>query len=147
MEYIYNADFEADPDGGFLITFPDVPEAITGGKDMPEAMANASDGLAVALSGYFADDRALPQAKYKGGIPIFISALDAAKFAVIRAFRESGITKTELARRLGKDEKEVRRILDPDQGTKIQTLEQALAVLGMQAMLIVKPAQPIRIAA
>jgi antitoxin HicB len=44
----YFAKFEPD-EGGFLVTFTDVPEAITGGKDRAEALANAQDALEVAL--------------------------------------------------------------------------------------------------
>jgi len=142
MDYIYNAVFEADPDGGFAVNFPDVPEAITGGKDEAEAEANAADGLAAALSGYIIDEQPLPEAKFKGGVPVFVGALNAAKFAVIAAFRTAGITKTELARRLGKDEKEVRRLLDPDQLTKMQSLEQALAALGKQVVITVRDVRP-----
>ena len=30
MEYVFPALIESDPDGGYLVTFPDVPEVITG---------------------------------------------------------------------------------------------------------------------
>ncbi len=36
----------------FLVTFPDVPEAIAQGDTLEEAKANAYDALAVALVGY-----------------------------------------------------------------------------------------------
>ena len=35
-----------------MATFPDVPEAITGGKDRTEALTMAEDALATALAGY-----------------------------------------------------------------------------------------------
>jgi antitoxin HicB len=42
---------EAD-EGGFVVSFPDVPEAITQGEDEAEALARARDALQTALEFY-----------------------------------------------------------------------------------------------
>ena len=63
-----------------------------------------------------------------------------AKLAVLEAFAEADITKTELARRLDKDEKLVRRILDPRHPTKLPTLTGALRVLGKRPVVAVEKA-------
>ncbi|WP_025089744.1 type II toxin-antitoxin system HicB family antitoxin [Brucella intermedia] len=143
MEYVFYAHVEADPDGGFLVTFPDVPEAITHGDDMQEALANGSEALGLALRGYVADGRPLPHPTSRGGAnsaEIPVEASDALKLAVIAAFNDAKISKTELARRLGKMETEARRILDPDHPTKLPLLEAALAVLGKQVVVTVRDA-------
>ncbi|WP_442966966.1 hypothetical protein [Rhizobium sp. C4] len=62
------------------------------------------------------------------------------KLAVISAFRTSGLTKTELARRLGKQEAEARRILDPDHATKIATMQDAMRALGKTIVVSVMEA-------
>ena len=64
----------------------------------------------------------------------------AAKIAVLEAFKSSGISKSELGRRLRKDEKEVRRILDPRHGTKLATLTEVLRELGQQLVIGVQTA-------
>jgi antitoxin HicB len=64
----------------------------------------------------------------------------AAKLAVLEAFRDAGITKAELARRLDKDEKEVRRILDPRHSTKLPALTEALHALGRRLVVAVEKA-------
>ena len=64
----------------------------------------------------------------------------AAKLAVLEAFAEADISKTELARRLDKDEKEVRRILDPRHPTKLPTLMDALRALGKRLVVAVEKA-------
>jgi len=46
------------------------------------------------------------------------------------ALKETGITKSELAARLGCDEKEVRRLLDPRHSSKLPRIQKALAALG-----------------
>lgn len=142
MEYTFLASIDHDPEGGFLVTFPDVPEAITGGEDMAQARANAADALGLALRGYLALDRPLPHApaRRKGLVPIPVDASTALKLAVVEAFRASGLSKSELARRLGKAENEARRILDPDHRTKLPLLQEALSVLGKEVVISVRDA-------
>jgi antitoxin HicB len=140
MEFVYHAEIIEDPDGGWLVTFPDVPEAITHGADWPDALRSGSEALGLALRGYLAEDRDLPQPATSTGTPISVDAEDALKLAVISAFKSSGISKTELARRLGKRETEARRILDPDHGTKLGLIQDALRVLGKQIVVTIREA-------
>ena len=57
--YSYGAVFETGDDGGIVVTFPDVPEAITQGNDVQDARSQASDALALALLTYLDQGRAL----------------------------------------------------------------------------------------
>ena len=52
MIYTYPCELTPDEDGEFIVTFPDVPEAISGGNDRAEALRMAEDALATALAGY-----------------------------------------------------------------------------------------------
>jgi antitoxin HicB len=54
----------------------------------------------------------------------------AAKASVYAAWKRAKITKVDLARRLGRNEVEVRRILNPRYGTKLDQLEEAAKALG-----------------
>lgn len=142
MNYVYPALFQPDPDGGFLVTFPDVPEAITGGDTLAEARACASDALGLALRGYLVHGKALPTpSRRKGGhVDVPVEMANALKIAVVEAFQASGISKSEFARRLGKADTEARRILDPDHPTKLATLEAALKLFGKQVFVTVTDA-------
>ncbi len=141
-DFAFAALFENDPDGGFLVTFPDVPEAITGGETLTEARTNAVEALGLALRGVLARGRPLPSPTTSGsGLEIVAMAPDTAlKLAVIEAFRAAGISQAEFARKLGKAETEARRILDPDHPTKLTTLEAALKLFGKQVFISVKDA-------
>ena len=140
MEYVFAARFERDPEGGYLVTFPDVPEAITGGATMAEAKTNAAEALGLALRGIVGLGRPLPSSTTWGKDlhPISVEPYAAMKLALVEAFRESGISKTELAARLGKAESEARRILDPDHPTKLATMQAALAALGKTVIITVR---------
>lgn len=141
MEYVFDARLEQDPEGGFVVIFPDVPEAITAGKTRPEALANATEALGLALRGIAALGRDLPKRAPRSGLaPVAVEAVDALKLALIEVFRQSGLTKTEFGRRLGKTETEARRILDPDHATKIATMQAALAALGKSVVISVRDA-------
>ena len=63
------------------------------------------------------------------------SFLVAVKLALYEAMRAQGITKTELARRLGLQENAVRRLLDLDHRSHLDQLDRALAALGRRLEL------------
>jgi antitoxin HicB len=135
--YVYRAEFERGARRGLVVTFPDVPEAITQGRDLADARAMAEEALGLALLSYCARGLPLPKAKAnsKGLVPVAVAPDVAAKLAVLESFIAAGISKSELARRLGKDEKEVRRILDPKHATKLPALTAALRALGKRLVV------------
>jgi antitoxin HicB len=138
--FIYQARFEPGEERGIVVSFPDVPEAITQGDDEADAYAQAEEALGLALLTYPARDLPLPRAKrHRGLVPVAVEADVAAKLAVIEAVRASGITKSEFARRIGKDEKEARRILDPKHPTKLPALSAALRKLGQRLVIATEP--------
>jgi antitoxin HicB len=140
--FVFHAVFEPGAKRGIVVSFPDVPEAITQGADEAGAYAMAEEALGLALLSYAVRGLPLPKAKAHGGklVPVAVAADVAAKLAVLQAFAEAGISKAELARRLGKDEKEVRRILDPRHPTKLPTLTEALRALGKRLVVAVEKA-------
>ena len=140
--FVYHARFEPGEDHGIVVSFPDVPEAITEGDDEADAYAQAEEALGLALLTYPARGLPLPRAKAHRGeglVPVAVEAEVAAKLAVIEAVRVAGISKSEFARRIGKDEKEARRILDPKHPTKLTTLTAALRELGQRLVIGVEP--------
>lgn len=139
-DFGYRIDLTPDPDGGLIVTCPDVPELTTFGKDRADALASAREAMAVALFGYLADGRTLPEPTGAGREFVTPETIDVLKIAVVDAWRKSGLSKSEFARKLDLDEKEARRILDPDRLTKIQRLEQALDVLGHRVRIAVEAA-------
>jgi antitoxin HicB len=56
----YPANFEATPTGGYVVTFRDVPEAITQGDGEKDALDMAEDALVCAMDFYFEDNREIP---------------------------------------------------------------------------------------
>jgi len=56
----YPAALTPDPDGGFTVTFRDVPEALTEGDTRDEVLLRAEDALESALAMYVAAKEPLP---------------------------------------------------------------------------------------
>ena len=138
MQYLSN--FEEDADGKILVTFPDVPEAITQGDDVDDALDRAAEVLESALLIYAEDGKQFPAPDAREGIPIVVSAQTVAKLSLLAAFKQSGVTRVALAKELGKGETEIRRMLDPFHATKLPAIEEALKALGKRLVLKVEAA-------
>lgn len=126
-----------EADGGFVVSFPDLPEAITQGEGAADALAQAADALEEAVAGRLrrGDDIPAPSRPRHGQHTVPVPAQTAVKAALYLALREAGLSKVELAARLGCDEKEVRRLLDPRHPSKLPRLQAALAILGQRLVL------------
>ena len=61
---------ESDESGSVLVSFPDIPEALTEGASEQEALVEAEDCLAAALGGYIKDRRDIPQPTSARGRPL-----------------------------------------------------------------------------
>lgn len=131
-EFTYPVTLTPDEvDGGFVVTFDDFPEAISQGETMMESLLEAADALEEAIAGRIHRGDPIPEPSPAGDRPLVpVPAQTAAKAALYLALRETGITKADLADRLGCDEKEVRRLLDPRHPSKLPRIQKALAALG-----------------
>lgn len=116
----------------FLVTFKDIPEVITFGKNEEAALENAVDALETGLSFYVDARKPLPKpSKAKRGQKIISpSALESAKLGVYQAMMDQGIKKAELARRLGWHMPQIDRLFDLKHSSKFDQIEAAATVLG-----------------
>ena len=128
---VWPADLQQQEDGSTLVSFPDIPEALTEGSTKSEAMTQAEDCLIAALGGYVQERRAIPRPSPAAGRALVpLPALVAAKIALYDAMRAQGLGNTALARRLGLTEGAVRRLIDLDHRSHISQIETALKALG-----------------
>ena len=128
------------PDGStVLVTFADVPEAITFGTDEDEALLQAVDALESGLSFYLDARQPLPVASKpeRGQETVRPSAMECAKLGVYQAMTEQGIKKSELARRLGWHMPQVDRLFDLRHASGLTQIEAAALVLGRRVEITV----------
>jgi antitoxin HicB len=76
MQAIYKLPLVLDPqpEGGYTVTCPILPELITEGDTIKEAIANASDALAAIIEAYEDLGRSLPAALQQMAVNAPISA-------------------------------------------------------------------------
>lgn len=129
-------------DGGFTVTCRDFSEVITQGDTLADCFAEASDCLEEAVASRIKRGADIPEpsepldGEHLVAVPLSMSL----KAALYLAMKEEGISKSELARRMGSDEKDVRRMLDPRHSTKAPSIERALALLGRRVVVGIRKA-------
>ena len=115
-----------------LVTFADVPEAVTFGADEEEALLQAVDALETCLS-FYVDARKplpVPSKARRGQKTVRPGALEGAKLGLYLAMTEQGIRKAELARRLGWHVPQVDRLFELRHASRFDQIEAAARVLG-----------------
>jgi antitoxin HicB len=127
---------------GFVVTFLDFPEAITQGDSFEEALLEAADCLEEAIANRTRRRMEIPSPSPIGpeAHVVSVSATVAIKAALAVAMREAGVNNVGLASVLGKDEKEVRRLLDPAHASKLGAIEDALRPLGKRVRIVIEDA-------
>ncbi|MGQ0750641.1 MAG: type II toxin-antitoxin system HicB family antitoxin [Betaproteobacteria bacterium] len=118
-------------DGGYVVTCRDLPEAITQGNTIEEALSESEGALQAAIEGRIEDGLEVPAPSRarRGERMVSTPITTALKAAVFLEMQKQGVSKSELARRMQVHEKEARRMLDPHHPTRVPTLERALAAL------------------
>ncbi len=142
MRYVYPCELHPEDPEGYYVTFPDVPGALTSGTDEEEALAMAEDALVAILAAHVRQGQAIPVpgAARSGQHLVPVPPLVAAKLALYTAMREEGVTSAELGRRLGASEDAVRKLVDPDYGSHLTPVMNALHAVGRA--LVVEDAAP-----
>jgi antitoxin HicB len=120
-------------DGGyFLVTFPDIPEAITQGESEAEALKAAGDALETALDFYFEERRIIPSPSVprRGQRFIELPVSLSAKVLLLNEMLRQKIRPAELARRLHTTPQVVNRLINLHHTSKIDGIAEAMKVLG-----------------
>lgn len=135
--FTYPATLAPEDGGKFTVRFTDLPEAITSGDDRPDALRQATDCLEEAVAGRIADGLEIPPPSRvrKASLLVTLPALMAAKACLYLVMQDSGMTQIQLAQRLGVDEKEIRRMLDPRHPTKLSRIERAIGAFGKRLVV------------
>ena len=128
----YPAHFEAAKEGGFVVTFTDIPDAITQGESVEDALLHAADVLESALDYYIEEGLPIPApSKPKRGQHLVeLPASYTAKILLLNEMAAQKVRPAELARRLKVTPQEVTRLIDVHHTTKIDGIAGALKALG-----------------
>lgn len=136
MKLAYPVSLIPQKDGSFLVSCPDIPEALTDGATKAEALSEAVDCVTAALGAYISDRKDIPKPSLprKGQHMVIVPPLVSAKLALYQSMREAQITRVELEKRLGVSEGAIRRLLDLDHKSHIEQVDAALYILGKRLL-------------
>ena len=125
-------------DGKYItVSFPDIPEAHTFGKNREHALEMAKEALETAMEFYFDDQRQvpLPSLPKRGQTVVNLSPSLAAKVLLLNEMLRQNVRPIELARRIGTTRQEVNRLTNLKHPTKIDRIDVALRALGKRLYL------------
>ena len=128
----YPVAFERDDNGTLLVTSRDLEELATFGKDNASALIQAEKAITAAVAARIRHGRdiPMPSAPKRGEVLVALPTLLLAKMIVYMAMRTKGVSQSKLAKEMGMDARQVRRMLDPTISTHFDDLDRALRVLG-----------------
>ncbi len=136
MKYTYPCNLELEDDeayeGRYNVSFPDIPGALTCGRDWKTAIIMAEDCMVVSLASYVDRQKELPTPSRwaKGQELLTVQPLIAAQLDLYVAMREQGVSVSDLAMRLNVPEAHAGRLLSLDYKTSINEVAEALELLG-----------------
>ena len=124
-------------EGGFVVTCRDLPQLATQGEDVADALSEASDAMDEVFAAYMRGKLDFPTSSKarRGEHRVAPPAETVAKAALYVAMKDAHVTNMQLAKKLGVDEKEVRRLLDPHCASKLPRIAQAVAMLGKRLVI------------
>ena len=124
---------------GFMVSFPDVPEALTGAPTKDEAIQMAADALTTAMDFYFEDRRPVPTPSKpkRGHVLIDLPPSVGAKVLLLNEMLRQGTRPSDLARLMNVRPQEVTRLTTLRHPTKIDTVAAAFRALGRRLELSV----------
>jgi len=132
----YPVHLEPAGEGGFVVTFPDIPEAITQGEDETDCLVWALDALETILEVYMDEKIPIPYSSPADGRPVVILPVVAAGEVVLHnTLLEAGKKKADLARMLNLAPTLVDRLLSLRHKSRIEQIETALAAFGKRLVV------------
>lgn len=136
MKIAYPAVFEAQSEGGFSVTLPDFPEAITEGDNLDAARFNAAECLSLVLQVRIEmGDFIPPPEDSNSGELIEPDAATQAALLIHLTRASAHKSLGDLARALGSSWPAAQRLENPRNPASLKQLERAAAALGKRLVL------------
>jgi antitoxin HicB len=136
----YRIKLEPDDNSTLLVTCPALPEVTTFGDNESDAIEHATGAIEEAIAARIADGDDVPAGQQRGPRLVRLPALTVLKVQLYRQLREAGITRAQLARRLGWKRESVDRLFRLDHASRLEQLEAAFAALGQSVSVSVHAA-------
>ena len=123
-------------DGFWVAECPSLPGCVSQGDTRDQALGQAADLLETMVANYMAEGWDLPEPSQPAARPVVsLAPLVAAKAELYRAMRKAGITKAELARRIGISPQQTQRLFDIHHASRLDQIDAAMRALGRRLVV------------
>lgn len=124
--------FTIEEDGGFVITFPDFPEAISQGETVTDCLMEAKDCLDEALALRIDEKLEVPLPSNHADFKYKVSPSLEMIFKVLMylSIKESNLSSQELADQLNLDKTSLENMINPRQNIELSLFERIFNFLG-----------------
>lgn len=136
----YAIELTPDDNDTLLITVPDLPEAVSFGDDVDDAMVHALDVVETVIQGRMTDREDIPPPRATGKYYVTLPALSVMKVELYRAMLAQNLRKSDLGRLLGWSPAQVDRLFNLRHASRLDQIEAAFRVLGKRLEIEVRPA-------
>ena len=134
--FAYPVNIEPAEEGGFFVTFPDIPEAMTQGEDEADALVWAQEALEAVLEIYLDKKLRVPYPSVLDGRPaVILPVVVSGKIILHNTLIDSGKKKADLARMLNLAPTLVDRLLSLHHKSRVEQIETALAAFGKRLVV------------
>jgi len=130
----YELQLAKDDNQTFLVTSPQFPEVTTYGENRSDAHQRGLDAIVEAIAGRIAAGEAIPPPLEKPPgrmAKVELPALIYLKVALYMVARQTGVSRAELARRLGVHREQVDRLFRLNHRSRLDQIEAAAKELGV----------------
>lgn len=126
-------------DDRYLVKFYDLPEAITEGATLEEALFNASEVLTLTLEGRMDEGTEIPQPTANMKNVYLIAPSARLQAALLIKFARANHTISEIARALETSWPAAARLEDPHHWPSLRQLERAANAIGQKLVISLEP--------
>jgi antitoxin HicB len=140
MNVLYPAIFKYDrTEKRYTVHFLDLPEAITEGESLEEALFNAAEALTLTLEGRVDEGIDIPMPSHEHKNARMIAPSARAQAALLMRWAKGKHTTAEIARALNTSWPAISRLEDPHHWPNLRQLERAAAAIGQRLVISLEP--------
>jgi antitoxin HicB len=134
MNLGFNLDIQPDENDTLFIVCPSVPGMVTFAETQADVVRWSTDAIETVLQSYMADGTPIPPGDppVAGKTHVRLSLLATLKLQLYEACRLSGVSRAELARRLGWHREQVDRLFRLNHASRLDQLEAAFGAVGRE---------------
>jgi antitoxin HicB len=142
MNVGFNLEIEPDANDTLLITCPSIPGVVTFAESEADVARWSIDAILTLLQSLMNDGLTVPagDAPAKDTTFVRLGVLASLKIELYTACRKAGVSRAELARRLGWHREQVDRLFRLHHASRLDQLEAAARAIGQEIALDVRPA-------